>query len=151
MPDPIEVTTTPPDLIQRMQRYPAQLDAAMQKTAKAAILTVHENVPPYPRRPNSSYRRTGTLGRSLGVGQGGGPIGSADIMQVKRLGTGQYEGTFGSRLSYAPDVVGDPGQKPIHKGIWWTITDVANRAAPKVVRLYEEVSKQMVKFLEGGL
>ena len=151
MSDPIEVITTPPDLIQRMQRYPQQLDATMNKTAAAAIVTVLENVPSYPRRPNSSYRRTGTLGRSLGVGQGGAPIGSPDIMQVKRLGTGQYEGTFGSRLSYAPDVIGDPGQKPIHKGIWWTIADVAKRATPKVIKLYEQVSEQMVKFLEGRL
>ena len=151
MTEQIEVVTTPPDLIKRMMKYPTQLDAVMKRTSAAALVTVWEHVPAYPRRPDSRYKRTGQLGRSLGVGQGGGPIGTPSIMQVKKLGIGEYEGTFGSNLGYAPDVIGSPGQKDIHKGIWWTINDVAKRATPKVIRLYESVSKQMVRFIEGGL
>jgi hypothetical protein len=146
----ITYTTTPPDLLQRMAKYPKELDAAMQKATTAALLVVQENVPPYPPTlPNQKYRRTGTLGRSLGVGMNSGIVGTPDIRTVKKVGTTGYEGTFGSNLSYAAEVIGEGTQKPIHRGRWWTMKTVAQRAVSKVIRVYEIASEQMVKFLDG--
>ena len=145
------MTTTPPDLLQRMAKYPQQLDDVMMKAGKASLLVIQENVPPYPPQPpNSHYRRTGTLGRSLGVGQTGGAVGMPDIFTVKKVGSHAYEGEFGSRLSYAPDVVGEGSQKPIFKAIgWFTTKTIAQRAAGKVVEVYEIAARKMAEFLEG--
>lgn len=145
----IDVKTTPPDLIRRMGNYPHRLDQAMKKTTEAGLLVVWEHVPSYPDRPGSRYERTGQLGRSLGVGQNGGTLGVPDIFTVKKHGSTEWHGDFGSNLDYAQDVVGEFGQKPIHKGIWWTMKTIAKRAAAKVIRLYENTSEEMVKFLEG--
>lgn len=146
----ITYKTTPPDLLQRLNNYPRQTDAVMTKTTEAALLTIQEHVPSYPPElPNQRYRRTGMTGRSLGVGQSGGVVGPPDIKTVKKVGATGYEGTFGTRLSYAAEVIGDGTQKPIHRGRWWTMKTVAQRATAKVIRVYEIASTELVKFLEG--
>lgn len=149
MADGVELQFTPRDLMQRMARYPKKLDAVLKETNKASLLTLWEKVLPYPRRPNSSYRRTGTLGRSLGVSMSGGQLGQPDILKQKKLGTTGYEGAFGSNLSYAGDVIGTQTQKPIHQGIWWTISSVLKRAQAKIVSLHNIAAEEMAAFLDG--
>jgi hypothetical protein len=153
MPDQSNVTvvTTPPDLLQRMSRYPVQLDAVMKETAVAALLIIHESVPAYPKQmPDSSYVRTGQLGRSMGVGQGGGELGNPDIYLVKKMGSGEYEGEFGTNLGYAPQVIGEQSQKEFFKARgWWTTRTIATRATPKIVKLYAIASEKMTKWLDG--
>ena len=149
MADGVEVQFTPRDLMRRMRQYPTKLDKVLKETNKASLLTLWEKVPAYPRRPNSRYKRTGTLGRSLGASKSGGKIGQPDILSQKKLGTSGYEGAFGSNLSYAADVIGEGTQKPIHQGIWWTITTVLKRARAKIVRLHETTAEEMTAFLDG--
>src|SRR5689334_22027280 len=101
------------ELIARMQAYPEKLAQAMRTTMDASLLVLWESVPPYPPQPdNSAYERTGTLGRTLGSGSGGG-AGSTEpeIYEVKAVGSaGGYEGHFGTNLDYAPYVIGDDTQ-----------------------------------------
>lgn len=141
----ITVTFTPPDLIQRMHRYPEQLKTEMQRTTTAALAHTQGSVPPYPpARPNSSYVRTGTLGRSIGLG------GRADIYEVRPLGGAGFEATLGTNLEYAPPVIGDGTQTGFFKSRgWWTMQTVLERARPGIERLYQAMARRMVEFLGG--
>lgn len=147
----ITVTTTPPDLLQRMQRYPQKLDGVMRTAAEASLLVIHENVPPYPDQlPDSTYVRTGTLGRSMGVGMTGGQLGQPDIRTIKKVGSGFYEGEFGSKLDYAPQVIGEETQRPFFAARgWWTTRDIAKAATAKIVRVYEAAARNLAAFLDG--
>jgi hypothetical protein len=145
----IDVQFDPPDLVQRMRRYPQRLDKLMRLNMKATLVVLQEHVPSYPSRPPNSYVRTGELGRSLGSSQTGGAAGTPDIQVVKALGTGHYQGEFGSRLDYASYVVGDPGQAWMHRGIWWTMGTIKKRAQAKIDRLWERMAERMARFIEG--
>jgi len=139
----IEVRITPPDLIQRMHRYPQQLNQEMERTIKQALAHTQGSVPPYPAPPpGSSYVRTGTLGRTIGLG------GRADIYETRRVGAG-YEARLGTRLDYAPYVIGPETQAAPHRGRWWTMRTVLEKAMPGIERLYEAAANRMVAFLEG--
>lgn len=146
----IEIITTPRDLFQRLgARYPEQLSKTLQTTMEASLLHVQGSVPGYPKpRPNQTYRRTGTLGRSLGVAQTGGPIGKASVYTSKRMGNA-WEGEFGTSLSYAPDVIGEGTQKEMFVGRWWTMATVAKRAAAGVLRLHEAAMEELARWIDG--
>ena len=119
----ITVTFTPPDLLQRMARYPERLDAELERTTKQALMH--------------------TLGRSVGLG------GQADIFEVRSL-FGGYDARLGTNVEYAPPVIGDGTQTAFFKGRgWWTMRTVLERAKPGIERLYEAMCKRMVEFLGG--
>ncbi len=145
----IEVIMTPRDLMQRFSRYPNEFSRVMEKTMQASLLHVQSSVPSYPKpRPNQSYRRTGTLGRSLGVTQSGGPIGRATIQTTRKVGAA-YQGEFGSSLSYAPDVIGEGTQKEMFVGRWWTLKTVAKRAMAGIIRLHDTAVDELARWLDG--
>lgn len=145
----INLKTTPPDLLERLKKYPDEARQVMKATGEAALLIIHENVPPYPNTlPDQKYVRTGQLGRSLGTGEGGGQIGKADIEKVSSIGDSGFEVRFGTNLSYAPDVIG-PRQKPIFKGRWWTFATIARRSRSKIVKAYDITARRLVDFLDG--
>jgi hypothetical protein len=146
MPEIIEIRGLE-EVIKKLDAYPQELNAAMQATTEAALLTLQENVPPYPAPPeNSSYRRTGTLGRTLGSGVSGGATGKPEIFEVRKLGSG-WEGTFGTRLEYAPYVIGDDTQAQ-HMGHWWTISKVAEKAKDKIERMFQTMADKLKEFLD---
>lgn len=147
----IEIKTNPPDLFRRMERFPQELARETEHTMEQALQHVWGSVPPYPpARPGSGYVRTGTLGRSLGSSQAGGMGSKPDIYQVRKLGASKYEGRFGTRLEYAPQVIGTQTQKRIFRNIgWWTMADIAKKATQGVQRLFDKMAGRMVKFLEG--
>lgn len=93
------------------------------------MLYVHSTVPPYPAPPAmSSYRRTGTLGRS--------------ITTETRAKGGDIEGVIGTNIDYAPYVISETEQARVHKGRWWTLHDVVRKAAAQVVEFIRaEVAK----------
>lgn len=141
----IEVTFRPPDLVRRMQRYPDKLHEEMGKTMTQSLAHLQGSVPPYPPAwPSSSYRRTGTLGRSIGLG------GRADIYEVKSLGSGGYEARLGTRLNYAPQVIGPNDQLPLFKARgWWTLRTALDKAKPGIERLFQAMVKRLAAYLEG--
>lgn len=145
----IEVITTPRDLVQRFQRYPEQFSQVMQKTMEASLLHVQSSTPGYPRpRPNQTYRRTGTLGRSLGVSQTGGPLGAPSIRTIKKLGAA-YMGEYGTNLEYAPDVIGEGTQKELFVGRWWTLATVAKRATAGIIKLHDAAVDTLARWIDG--
>lgn len=138
----IEVRFTPPDLPQRMKRYPRELEREMERTMKQSLAHLQGSVPPYPpASSSSSYIRTGTLGRTIGLG------GRAEIYEVKKVGGG-YEARLGTNLSYAPYVIGED-QAAQHAGRWWTMKVVAEKARPGIERLFTAMCNRLASFLGG--
>lgn len=138
------------ELLARMKAYPVKMVQLIAVTMRASLITLWENVPPYPAEPpNSAYDRTGTLGRTLGSSASGGTSGGEpSIFTVRKLGEG-FEGRFGTNLSYAPYVIGDDTQAAVHSGRWWNMRFVANKASEKINRLWQTLGDKMAKFLEG--
>lgn len=133
------------ELIARMKQYPQQLNALSKTYMDAALIEVHSSVPPYPPPPEGSkYRRTGTLGRSMGVGFEGKPVGKPQVYESRKAGS-VYEGRFGTRLNYAPHVIGEGTQK---LDWWWTVKDVAEKASVGIIRIFNLMADKMAAFLE---
>ena len=136
-------------LKRRMRQFPIEYNKAVELTLRASLLKIWENVPPYPKPPaGSKYIRTGTLGRSLGSGTGGGKSqGEPDTFRVFEQG-GNIDGAeFGTRINYAPFVLGENQAK--HMSHWWTFRKLARKSRPEIIRLFKVMAKKLVKFLEG--
>ena len=121
------------ELVDKFKQSEQKLHDGMQLTMNASLDTLQESVPPYPPRPQeSTYIRTGTLGRSLGA-SGAKP----DIKKV--TGTVKtIQGAFGTRINYAPYVISDDKQAYMHRGRWWTMQTVADKARDKIERLWQK-------------
>jgi hypothetical protein len=143
-------------LIERFKEHPRKLYGEIRTTMNAALLVLWESVPGYPPPPEGSdYRRTGTLGRTLGSGEAGGNLGGTpDIYELKNSGV-LFEGSFGTRLKYAPYVIGDRNDEQAgHMRHWWTIPQtVVEKAAPKIERLFVVMNEALAKWLvrKGGI
>lgn len=150
----IEARLTPPDLIQRMAKYPDKLAKETRGTLEKANYHVWASVPPYPAKPpNSTYDRKGSggLGGSLGSSEKGGKGSKTPhVFKVKRLGAAKYEARFGTRMEYAPQVIGAHTQLPLFKRIgWYTLATIAKKAEKGVHKLFDAMSQRLVKFLDG--
>lgn len=133
------------EAIQKYRGASRKLGLAMRETMRNSLNVLHEKVPPYPPPPSdSTYRRTGTLGRSLGSRRGGGRAGLPDIYRVTGS-TKNIEGAFGTRLDYAPYVISDDDQAWMHKGRWWTMNTVADRARSKIKKLWNDLINKILE------
>ena len=144
------------EISRRFDKFPDKLNRVMRQTMEAALYILQENVPRYPPKPaTSTYNRTGTLGRSLGSGGG-----KADIFRVTGQGSflgqgsGSYlTGEFGTRVKYAPYVIGDPPDSPsqawMHKGRWWTMKTITKKSEAKITRAFQEMADDLARWLEG--
>ncbi len=140
------------ELLKQMTAYPMELVKTMGVGMSASLNIFWENVPPYPKQDSDSrYRRTGTLGRSLGSDQSGGATGEPSVFRIKALGEGNFEGVFGTSLDYAPHVIGDTTQAPqnLH---WWQMLDISLKSAGKIRELWNNVGQKLADFLamKGG-
>lgn len=147
MPVRLEIDGIEP-LRERMKAFPRKFNALIIETLKTALIDLQGSVPPYPaQKEDSAYRRTGTLGRTLGASQYGKPEGKPDIFEIRQEGDKKFTGYFGTRLGYAPHVIGFKTQSGVHKGRWWTIMTVAKRAAPKIQKRFQAMAERLAKWL----
>jgi len=138
-----------PELVKKMEQYPDKLNQGMNTAMQATLLVMTESIPAYPPPPDTSdYRRTGTLGRTLGSSAAGGKGGQAEIYSVQQIGA-SFEGHFGTNLEYAPYVIGDADQAR-HMAHWWTLSKVAADANEKITRVWQALADAMKKFIEKG-
>lgn len=115
-----------------------EIPAAMGDTMKEAVLFVHSQVPPYPAAPPAStYRRTGTLGRTITTMQGTEPSALSRV-EVSAIG-GNVVGIIGTRLNYAPFVISEGNQAKTHVGRWWTLQGVVKGAWSGVVDIFRKM------------
>jgi hypothetical protein len=106
---------------------PANMAPAMQK-AGARLRTELAKYPAPP--PNSTYRRTGKLGRSW-----------THRVNVNLITT---TALIGNNTPYAPDVQGEGTQVPIHQGRWQTDLQVLTANIDYIV---EEVGARIDELL----
>lgn len=108
---------------------------------RKAVLYVHGQVPGYPGPPaGSSYARTGTLGRSVTAMQGQGP---AALSRVEPFGKG-VTGYVGTGLSYAPYVIDRRRQAWMHRGRFWTLQDVVEKAQSGITKILESGVQRII-------
>ena len=138
MPAEIEVKGLQ-ELINKVGRITPEIQRAMDKTMEASLNTLHENVPSYPRKPEaSSYIRTGTLGKSIGMNNA-----KPTVYSIKGSGA-KIEGRFGTDLSYAKYVIDPDRQAYMHRGRWWTTDNIVKASKSKILRLWDKMI-QIVK------
>lgn len=146
------------ELLVLMRAFPQKLKKIGQIGIEASLNVLWENVPPYPTAPeNSTYQRTGSLGRSLGSSPAGGSGGGKpSIYEVKQQGIGGFvEGRFGTNLDYAPYVIGpDEGEKGarqawMHKGKWWKLEDIVPKSKDKINAIWTGIAQKMADFLNS--
>jgi hypothetical protein len=150
----MKVTVTGVDIIiKRLNAFPKKFNESLLSTMKAALQQVREKMPAYPPAPvGSRYKRTGKLGRSLGVGgsgMGGGAGGRPSIYKIQKFGAHGVVGTLGSNVEYAEYVVGE-NQAGMHSSNWWKLSDVLWRAMDKIERLWNQAAEALAAFLDGG-
>lgn len=115
-----------------------EIPAAMGGTMKEAVLYVHSQVPPYPAPPPAStYRRTGTLGRTVTTMQGAEPSALSRV-EVGALG-GSVVGVIGTRLHYATEVISEGEQIKVHAGRWWTLQGVVKNSWSGIVDIFKRM------------
>lgn len=134
------------EIQRRMQNSPQVFDRALRRTMDAALLIVWEKIPGYPPQPEgSAYVRTGTLGRSIGVGKQSKP----DIYEVKKDGMYQA-GRIGTRLKYAPYVIGERTQARWMRH-WWTLDGtVLQSALPKIQEAFQVMARALADYIAKG-
>ena len=135
------------EVIDRMQAYPDKLRAVLEQTMRAVLLFIQGKVPSYPQQPaDSEYIRKGSagIGGSLGAG------GQAEIFEVVDNG-GFVEGRFGTRIEYAPHVIGDPFEEQArHMRHWWTLPKtVVAIAESGVQKLFQGAIDEVAAWLKG--
>lgn len=137
------------ELIAKFGKMPPALDKELKQRMKDSLLVLQESVPGYPpKRANqvSNYKRTGTLGKSLGVSQGGGKVGKPTVYSIKGTGA-NVEGRFGTDLSYAKYVIDPQRQAYMHQQWWWDMDVVKNIAEPKIKRIWDDIVNGIKKRL----
>ena len=126
------------ELVGRMSAYPVELTKVIAVSMNASLVALKENVPPYPPElPDSTYRRTGTLGKEMG-----------SIYTIRNI-SGGLEGIGGSNLNSAAHVIGETSQAKAFVGRWWTMATIANKAADKINKIWQSCANLLAQFLEG--
>lgn len=106
------------------------LAQALDKAAKDIQAAVTK-YPPEP--PDSTYRRTGTLGRKV-------------TTEVDR---GHLEARVGTRLEYAPYVLDDEEQARVHRGRWKTMGEARQERLRNIESYFGEAAREIAKGLAG--
>lgn len=126
------------EVVARLERRGDLAPGVMRQATERAVLYVHGRVPPYPPPPpDSRYVRTGTLGRSI-------------TTEVRDVGSATV-GVIGTAVVYAPWVIsakevgGRGPQAWMHRGRWWTLHEVVERARDGIVRIYQDALRAWLK------
>jgi len=118
--------------VEQKIQHGVNLKQAIKPAMLKGVLYVHSQVPAYPSAsPESNYTRTGNLGRSVTTMQG--QVAGA-LSRVESLGSGAV-GFIGSNMAYAPYVIDENRQAWMHKGRWWTLQSVVNKARSGVIKI----------------
>lgn len=98
-----------------------------------SVMILQNALAKYPaQRPGSTYRRTGTLGRSW-------------TTRVNREG-GRLVGRVGTNVIYAPFVQSQTFQRPVNRSRWQTDVQVVNDQRGHVIKQFQDaIAKALEK------
>jgi len=123
------------ELLKRFGTSNKVVNAEIKKAMTKAVYFLQSKVAVYPAPPPmSTYRRTGTLGRSI-------------TSEIKGVG-GEIRGIIGTAIPYAPYVIG-PKQAAVHAGRWKRMTEHAKEQKGKVEEFFAKAGEEIVKELAG--
>ena len=132
--------------IERLKRVPEALNRSMIHVMTLSLLELWSAVRPYPSKPSgSTYKRTGTLGRSLGSSQVGGKSGAQPTVYSIQGQGNKSVGRFGTDLSYAKYVIDPKRQAYMHKPRLWTMENVKKAALPKIKKHWYDLVKRVLR------
>lgn len=140
-------------VVAKYDRIARQFPDEGKKIMTKAVIYAQGQIPSYPGAPGgSSYRRTGTLGRTVtafpgvsggrSLGGGAGDNGGVPLTRVEAMG-GDVRGVIGGRLSYMPLVIDEKEQAYMHVGRWWTLQKVIKGATPGIVKVWAAGIKEL--------
>ena len=137
MPEPVVVTVEGLDaLLKKFGTANKIVNAEIKKAMTKAVYFLQSKVAVYPPPPPmSTYRRTGTLGRSI-------------TSEVKGIG-GEIRGIVGTNIPYAPYVLSAAKQAAVHVGRWKTLTAHATEQKGKVEEFFAQATEAITKELAG--
>ncbi len=124
------------DLIIRIDGSARILYRHLRRAMGRSVAALQRVIQPYPPPPpDSSYKRTGTLGRRW---------------QARVMDRGPtVRGVLKNPTSYAPVVVGEETQAEVHKGRWKTDRQAANEALPVIQGYFdgalEDVAQEIAR------
>lgn len=132
------------ELQAKLGQAQARMPKFLQDTTLKAVLYVHAHMPAYPPAPaGSTYRRTGTLGRTVTSLMGTEPTA---LSRVEGSLFGKVTGIVGTRLSYAPWVIDEDRQTRSHKANgWWTLQKVVRDLRKGIRGVYEKALHDFVE------
>lgn len=140
MPIRLNVTVDAKAVQAKLQRG-SDLRDALASGMKKGVLYVQSQIPGYPSPPeNSTYTRTGTLGRSLTAMQGQAP---GALSRVESVGAHSI-GYIGTNIVYAPYVIDENEQASVHRGRWYTLQSVVKRAIPGVIKILKAAISERI-------
>lgn len=139
------------ELREKYKNAPKVFTEGLKAATQDSLVILHGNVPAYPDQwADSTYVRTGTLGRSLGASITGDMTGEPDIYTVRQMGS-EIVGEFGTRLEYAPYVIGDDTQSEnMRDRDWWTISVIAYKAKDKIEQVFKDLAERLSKWLDAN-
>lgn len=121
------------DVQQKYATAHRNLRGEMETATRKAVTYVHGQVPGYPPPPaTSTYRRTGTLGRSVTSFSSEGAL-----SRVEPMGS-VVQGVIGTAIGYAPWVIDANRQAGPHRGRWYTLQSVVRGAWDGVKEILRE-------------
>ena len=122
------------ELLKRFGTSNKIVNAEIKKAMQKSVYYLQSKVAVYPPPPpTSTYRRTGTLGRS--------------ITSEVRGSRAEIEGVVGTNIPYARYVIG-PAQ-PIYMKHWKRLTQHADEQKGKVEEFFAQAGEAIVKELAG--
>ena len=132
MADDLQIKITVDPDLERKLAAGRTISNALPRVMKQAVLYGQSQIPGYPAPPDgSTYRRTGTLGRSLTSMQGQAP---GALSRVTPLGNHTI-GAIGTNIRYGPYVIGRDRQARVHRGRWYTLQSVIEDAKGGIVKI----------------
>ena len=130
------------EVIAKMGKRGERLQEAPREAMLEALLFVHSQVPPYPTPPaTSSYRRTHILGNSV-TALSGRALGA--LSRVEQLGS-STTGYIGTNIVYAPWVIDQARQAWMHRGRWWTLQAVVQKARDGILAIFNKAVGKAIK------
>jgi hypothetical protein len=104
---------------------------------------VQSRIPPYPPPPpNSTYVRTGTLGRVITAWSGSFP---GALTRVESLSGGGSIGYIGGNLEYIAAVIGEGQQADAHAGRWYTLESVLRESRPGIFDIFRDAVRKAIR------
>lgn len=123
-----------PSAARMLREHPDLLLAEFQIVTDRLLLEVGAELAEYPDAPpNSSYRRTGTLGR----------LWTTARPEWQASGSG-FEGKLGNATPYGPYVQGER-QALVHRGRWKTVRVIEDARRASIIGRYAAATRRVAE------